>query len=627
MDIRLKSMELKNFKGIRSYKVDFNPHTTAINGDNGTGKTTLFDAFTWLLFNKDSNNKADFQIKTIENKKEMSGVEHAVKAILVVDGKETILEKVYQEKWTKQKGAPQKTLTGHETEYWVNEVPVKQKDYDKYIAEMVDQKIFALVSNPAYFNNVLSWQERRNILMEVSGGITDEDVIKSNKELQELPDILKGASVDDHKTKTAASKRKLNDSLKEIPARIDELQNSLVDTAKYDIDQIRADIKKLDEKIENKKAGADTSDLRKKRSELENEIDKIVSQATKETREKRSKLEDQKDDLVKKLRSTKSEAEHHNNKITELQNYIGAKLKDIQYHGSCYKKLVEEGPQGETCRTCGQDIPEDKIKLAHANKLKEIQDNGKAAREQYDKLKTQIAEHEEQLKQFQQDNADLADKIEILDRQILEIMDPDVDKFNDVVKRKEEIESICSLIAKASSNTDVSELQTELANLRTQESEYIASIKTRERIKELAGEEKELAAEYEELERQLLILETFIKAKVDLMEGKINSKFKLARFKLFENQVNGGIKEICVTTDMSGVKCGYGLNRGAEMNIGLDIVNALSEHYRVYAQVWIDNAEAVTKPIEIGSQLIRLVVDEDAKELEVKSYEYEYSRS
>ncbi|NLL89347.1 MAG: hypothetical protein GX228_10610, partial [Firmicutes bacterium] len=136
------------------------------------------------------------------------------------------------------------------------------------------------------------------------------------------------------------------------------------------------------------------------------------------------------------------------------------------------------------------------------------------------------------------------------------------------------------------------------------------------RIEELKAEERKLAAEYEELERQLYLTEEFIRTKVRLLEEKINSKFKLARFKLFNTLVNGGIEECCETT-FQGIPYSN-LNNGARLNIGLDIINTLAEHYGFEAPIFVDNAEAVTQLIPTTGQQIRLIVSAQDKKLRIE---------
>ena len=137
------------------------------------------------------------------------------------------------------------------------------------------------------------------------------------------------------------------------------------------------------------------------------------------------------------------------------------------------------------------------------------------------------------------------------------------------------------------------------------------------RIEELKAEERQLAAEYEELESQLYLTEEFIRAKVRMLEEKINNKFEMARFKLFNVLVNGGIEECCETM-YDGVPYSN-LNNGARLNIGLDIINTLAEHYGFAPPIWLDNAESVTDILQTKGQQIRLVVSEKDKQLRVET--------
>ena len=134
MEIKIFSLKLKNFKGIKDLKIDFNCQNTNIYGANATGKTTIFDAFKWLFFDKDSNDRKDFNIKTLDsNNKPIHFLEHEVEAILVIDGVDMTFKKVFQEKWVKKRGQSEQEFSGHETNYWIDEVPVKKKDYEEKI--------------------------------------------------------------------------------------------------------------------------------------------------------------------------------------------------------------------------------------------------------------------------------------------------------------------------------------------------------------------------------------------------------------------------------------------------------------------------------------------------------------
>ena len=172
--IRLNQLLLKNFKGARDIGLVLRGEKTAIFGDNSTFKTTCADAFSWLLFGKDSQGRADFEIKTLDDSGEaLHGLEHAVEAALDVDGKKTELRKVYRELWTKKRGSLVKEFTGHTKDTFIDGVPVTQSEYEEWIAELADEKAFRLLTNPLEFAERLHWQERRRILLEVCGDMSD----------------------------------------------------------------------------------------------------------------------------------------------------------------------------------------------------------------------------------------------------------------------------------------------------------------------------------------------------------------------------------------------------------------------------------------------------------------------
>ena len=219
MDIRINKLTLQNFKGIKSLVINADGKSLDIFGDNATGKTTVFDAFTWLLFNKDSLGRADFGIKTQDhNGNVIHNLEHSVECELAIDNSILTLKKVYAEKWTKKRGSAEAEFTGHETKYFVNEVPTTKKEYEQKIADVIDEELFKIITNPLYFNEHLKWQERRAILLNLCGGdINDADIIANTPQFSPLLEELKGRTVQEYKKIVQSKQTAINDELKAIP--------------------------------------------------------------------------------------------------------------------------------------------------------------------------------------------------------------------------------------------------------------------------------------------------------------------------------------------------------------------------------------------------------------------------
>ena len=226
MEIKLKKLTLQNFKGIKNLEIDFE-QVTNIYGQNATGKTTIFDAYLWLLFDKDSSNATQFNIKTLDKDGQpIHQLEHSVEGHFEIDGQEIELKKIYKEKWTKKRGSQVSEFSGHETEYFINGVPKLQKEYKEYVDNIIDEETFKLISNPRYFSVDLDKKKRREILMNMAN-VDAKDVIAENKELKELD--LEKYSIEDLEKMNKASIKKINEQLKELPVRIDELANSIED--------------------------------------------------------------------------------------------------------------------------------------------------------------------------------------------------------------------------------------------------------------------------------------------------------------------------------------------------------------------------------------------------------------
>jgi DNA repair exonuclease SbcCD ATPase subunit len=649
--MKLLRLTLSNFKGVKQFILQANGHDAQIYGDNATGKTTLYDAFLWLLFDKDSQNKKDFAIKTLASDgSELHGLEHTVEGSFEIDGRAMTLTKSYMEQWTKKRGSAEKTFTGHTTDYFIDSVPVKKKEYEARIAEIVNENVFRLLTNPAYFNEHLDWQDRRKILLEVCGDITDDMVIASDKSLAALPGILEGRKLDDHKKVIAARRAKINDELKKIPVRIDEVQRSLPDISDGNADILLADMAKLNADIKSKEqelarieTGGEIAEKVVQRKQLEAELiqiknncqgktSQIIAEKTRELNIARAKIADIENSL-RHEKKTITESE----KILERIAVELASARDRWYQVDARQLSFDPT---ETCPTCGQHLPQDKINAAREKALADfnqtksmeierINSHGqhldqekKTLTEEVQSARAAVARLTGELPTYQEKANYLQAMLENL------IHDSDIYKEDPAyITKSKEFDSLQQAIdqlrddngaAIAAAQAGIRSVNAALQNVLNQLAQYDQAQLGKERIAELSDQERDLAAEYEKLEKELHLTEQFVRTKVAMLEEKINSKFKMARFKLFDVQVNGGISETCETL-YKGVPYGSGLNNAARINVGLDIINTLSDHYGFTAPIFVDNREAVTKLIDANTQIIGLIVSEKDKALRVET--------
>lgn len=651
MDIVLMELKLQNFKGISNFVLETSGKNISIYGQNATGKTTLIDAFMWLLFDKDSTDKKDFNIKTLNAYGEaIHGLEHEVSAVLMIDEKPLTLRKVYAEKWTKKRGESDKQLTGHTTDYFINDVPVKKSDYISQISKIADEETFKLLTNVLYFNENLHWTKRRELLIEVCGDISDEDVIASDKSLKELSNVLNNHSMDEHRAMIKASLKRLNKEIEKIPIRIDEVNLSKPDISNISFKQVNANKQKLEEhneslqeQINQLKVDDGKSEKKKRIAELNEQLHDISINAQrsieKELAQAQKELSQSEFEFQRKLYESNGLQE----RINKCQDNIAITEKAIiSLRKHFIDKQQEQAPELNTdsvCPTCNQEIPAWQIEEAHrqhianfntskAKELIEINAKGAKLAKEKEQFVTELKDYEAKMKQVKEEAASIRDKNSKLVKSINTIKA----KYHEIELSKEYTEIVKQievLEAELESNQDnsqerIQELQM-LIDTNKQAIKDMAETLAKEqqvkqaddRIKELMAEEKKLSKEYAQLEKQDFLCETFIKRKVELLEDKINSKFNLARFKMFEEQINGGIKEVCETT-FNGVPYSD-LNNGMKINIGLDVIRTLSEHYNMHFPLFVDNAESVTQLLDAGSQMIRLVVSEPDKQLRVEA--------
>lgn len=631
--MKLLKLRLQNFKGIKNSEFDFGGINATIYGDNATGKTTVFDSLCWLLFGKDSLDRADFEIKTLENGEPIHKVNHEVEAeFLNDDGNSFTLRRIYREKYSSPRGGDTK-LTGHTTDYFVNDVPVKEKEYKQYINDVIAEDVFKLITNPLYFNEQYSWQNRRKLLLEISGDIKDDEVINSRSELTRLAELLNGRTVDEQRKIVAAKKTAINKELDMIPVRIDEALRNKADitTSQY---KLTTDIETLNKSInelENQKAtiinGFSSTEKRSKIDEIGRQLkarqSEVLSIYNSEKQRKRGEYEA----LLTQLKIIESEHDRYTDRAYDLAKDIERESKRIETLQAEFDTFNAQEFNKEACPTCGQPLPEDKqaeleaaFNSEKAAKLEEWQSLIESAK----KLKANYEEQREVLL-VKADGLtkEIEDKTKAYETKFKEYesyLEPNVEDDPDYKELKAELFLLELDEGEEADDKEVARLDEEInsvkekrAALETELNKYTLNADIQKRVIELGNQQQKLAAEKNLLDETSFLIDEFVKAKVDMLEESINSHFEYARFKMFNVLVNGNIEECCETT-YKGVPY-RSMNNAARMNVGLDIINALTKFYNVTAPVFIDNAEAVTDFIKCNSQTIKLVVDADFKEL------------
>lgn len=646
IEIKLLNLTLTNFKGIKHFELPANGLDIKALGDNGTGKTTLSDGFRWLLFDKDSQDKKDFQIKTLKNGEPISKLNHEVEAVLEVGGKRLTLKKVYKEKWSKKRGTPTESFTGHTTNYFIDGVPSKKGEFTEKVAGIVDEDAFRLLTSPTHFNRRIHWKDRRDLLLDIAGDVTDEEIAESKPDLSRLIDTLEGREIEDHQKVIAAKKKEINDELDIIPVRIDEIHRGLPDLSGLDnneitlkLENISGDLEAKQQRINDIRNGSETNSKRKEISDIDLEINRAKNEHEQQGQQElfslKAKLQEEQSNISILQSRIKSFEQQKNMNLNSIKDWE-ERMQELREQWKEKNTQVYDHENNCECPTCGQDLPEEQIEVAVANFnkhkagiLEAINEKGVDLKEKVNSLDTEneavdkeIEKLNSQVEQKQKAVAKLETSIQDMENDVQPVTEnPLYQKLmNDRQALVQDIESNQQSVEESvqAVQTEIQELKSQQENLQMDLGKINSSEQAHERIAELEEQEKELTTEYEELEKELFLTEEYTKVRVELLTDKINSKFKYARFNLFKENINGGIEETCETT-YHGVPYSSGLNNAAQINVGLDIINTLSEHYGVRAPIFIDNAESVVKLIDIDAQIISLVVSESDKALRIET--------
>lgn len=627
-NIRLTTMRIRNFKGIRELDIHFNGNDVDIYGDNGTGKTTIIDSFTWLLFGKDSLGRADFGIKPTDKAGNIvHQLETSVEAVFYISGTEKVFKKTLEEVWTRKRGAAEAEFTRNENSFYIDGVPKKKMEYTTAIKELIDEEVFKIITNPLYFNESVKWQDRRSVLLTICGEISDNDVIAANEALAPLLPLLQGKTVSDFKDIASATMKQINRELDMIPVKISEAELAKPSTEALEVDQTRKD--ELTHEIESLRVqkssieiGAGTIQKRQELSMLRNALAAVGTGfqpgATPEAA------------AVAQLNSKISDAEFRLGNMERRLSMLTSAIEHQKATRVGYSKdwdnVFAERFTDSVCPTCHRELPEDEIEerrkefnRTKAQKLDEIEKANEAIGADIEAMEKEAKELTDGIATYRETIRQLTDAIEKAKGAVAAMVAAKEQEFAQERQRiADEISKVEGIIRDYTGNTQgaVAEIDGKIASLSAELSRINTAIANKallerqdKRIAELKAQQTHLAAEYNIAERNLYLAEQFIVAKVNMLNERINKKFRYAKFKLFEQQLNGGINEVCEVT-YGGIPY-KDLNNAMRINIGLDVINTIAAHYGVTCPIMIDNAESVNEVFHTEAQQIRFYVSHD----------------
>ena len=684
MNIILKRLELENFKGVRHLVVDVDDKETFILAANGKGKTSVVDANLWLLFDKDSADRTTFEVKTLDEfNRPLHRLEHSVTATYEINGRQVVIRKVYKEKWTTKRGNPTPELTGHVKEYYWDGVPCNETEYKAKISNLINETQFKLISNLAYFNNVLKWEDRRALLLQLGGGMSDLDYAKelnTEGQYQHIVDELSSnKTLEEYRKKLLNEKKTIREKAEGLPYRINEAKRAIPEDADYEAlqkehDELKQSLVSVEEMLQSKSAAErqrqdHITELVKKQGDINRKVldrkhqleNNVIDEKRKrenvivDSRRRISQIENDRDLIRRDVKSTEDRISRIKIQLESLNN---DRAKCVEEWTKLNATEFEFDKNQCVCPTCSQQLPAENIVAKEtelrnnfnknkAEKLDSISKKGFAVKEQIDSAQKDIAAAEATLSNLKSKIDSFESELNLLNKDLANLEQDNQRKTSEAMKSleetiqadaevktlmeeleviNEELTAPHDLKEDSELNSRKKEIQSKIDVVLVQLSKKDLKEKALARIEELEADESRFAQEVANIEKLEFSLIEFDREKMNLLEKKINGRFGLVTFKLFEEQINGGIKPTCVTL-INGVPF-PAANTASQVNASIDIINVFSEHLGIKAPVFIDNRESVTDIIENDLQIINLVVSPKHKSLTVvKSLEGEMAEA
>lgn len=639
-EIKIIRLTLENFKCHAFLNLQLDGKSVSIYGDNATGKTSVYDAVIWLLFSKDSagNGEKNIDIKPLDESGEVRDHQAitSVEAEFQVNGESIVFKRTFREVWATRRGSSTPVYEGNVSDYFVDGVPQKKNAFDSRIRELVSEDLFRMLTSVSYFAAAMKWQDRRAVLFDMTGTMSDRQIMEQKEEFAGLLDSMGKLTLAEYKAKLQSQKKGLTGVRDDAPTRINECQRTLQDLEGVDFEEARADEARLVAEQEDLSAQlialqADTA-LENKRIEIREaklERDTLESKNRAHRQQQKAAGPD-----MAQLQSQLAGENRRHDSLVAIINRTKDSLKrydmEIQATREQWVRVNGEAFAGGACPTCGQTLPFEQLKEATASFELEKRHRLVAIEEKAAQLKKDREQAEAHVQELETEALERAKRMEELEEAIrkaqgasVQVTDMDgyAEKIGAVNARisalQEEYTQISNSTVSVRDNIryQLNAVNDQLRFTRGVIARETVKQQTEKRIAELKADAKNAAEALESIESMLYTIEQFTRHKAKFVEESINELFRIATFRLFREQANGGLEERC-DAQHDGVPF-MGLNNGMKVNVGIDIINALSRHYGVTVPLFVDNAEAVTRLEPCSAQVIRLVVSENDKELRI----------
>jgi DNA repair exonuclease SbcCD ATPase subunit len=629
MKLTLNALSIRNFKCFSDKRIDFGGNDAVISGRNASGKTTIYDAFLWLLFGKDSAGCATFAFKPLDaDGNEIHNLETSVEAEILIDGTSHTLRRVSTEKWTKPRGQAERVFGGDTTAFWIDDVPRTMAEYKRFIDGLIPEAQFRLITNHTAFM-AQKPADRRSVLVGMAVQGVDKKLAAT---MPEAFAALEGLSPEDARKKLREQRKRLNQEADTIPARIDELHRSIGDANEALRPQFAGEADALTReiaRIADRLASDPMAEARTRYTAVDREIAAIEAA-------KRREHALSVDGAQARLTQTNSalgiatdhvsgaeiEADRCQSEVARLEARVSKLRADYN--------AAFSAPDNGTCASCGQALPPEKVKAAKAATLAKIKEDGKAAAEALEAARKSLSAARERIITAR-DELKAATEAQETAQSAHDVIRSSAISYGAehaaLVSERDALSQRLAQPADAETarlREQKADFEAVLERKRALVAQIDAAAKARARIAELEEQLRSLGDQIAATDRRLMLVDEYVSARCKMLESSINALFPTIRWRLFVQQDNGGIKDACdcMIPAEGGAFVPYeSANNGARINAGLEIINALCRATGNVAPLFVDNSEGVNEIIPTDGQQIKLEVTDGPLTVRVEKKE------
>ena len=646
--MKLLKLTLENFKGHGLRVVEFSPTITRVYGANGTGKTSLFDSFCWMLWAKDSDDRTQsgtvsfYPFDPDKQGEVLHNVVVKVEAVLEIDGAQHVLCRTMQEKWTTPNGTELPRFTGNETKLYIDGLAVKANQFDAFVKENINSELFKLTSNPRYFPT-LHWKEQRRILMELVGDISNDDVLAADASLEPLRNELASRKPEDCKKLWQQQQKAAVKDLEKTVLLINENRKHLPQIeneadVKAELEAQRLVLMKPLEKAMQEKADIlSGTAISKKQAEakvLESKLDVIRAEQREKNAAVRKPFDEQIAALEAEAKTAAETVKPYRQTVVNLDNAIRENEEKLKVLQDSWQAVDAEEFNDE-CPCCHRPYPPEQIadqraafNRSKAERLEKIEADGNALFDKNEENKAQRDAAMKEVQRLSKLDLEMPDKRSEIMKQREEAVQalPPMENRRDWFEASEDLKRINHEIEELhidvklklmDAEKAIESAQKPIGDIDVRLAEIKAAEATRALITDYTKQQQTLREQHDELALKLSLIKKFDEIKAVMTTEKVKAILPGMDFKLFNyNNTNEGYTETCEL--VKDGKPYANLSNGEKIAVGCELIAAISKHYGVSNPVWIDNAEATTKHLETNGQAILLRVSAADAELRIE---------